>query len=268
MNGKTTRRAALLGLTAGALALTQAGASPMPAAQAVAPGGSLRVAIAISPAPGPFWAGRDSLSHDPKGVTVDLGRAMADALGVPLKLVVYDNSGAITDAGDAGEWDVAFLPVDATRRQRLDFGPIYNVSESTFLVRPGLAMATVADVDKAGVRVAGISNTTTIRAMAAWLKNTTPIPIATVQAGIDRLKSGELDAFGMGRAELTIIAAAVPGSRVLPGHFFEASVAVAVPKGHAAALEFATAFVEDAKKSQRLRRIFDANGLHDLAIAP
>ena len=37
------------------------------------------------------------------------------------------------------------------------------------------------------------------------------------------------------------------GSHVLAGHFFEISVAVAVPKGHAAALEFATAFVENAK---------------------
>jgi len=240
----------------------------MPAAQDVAPTGTLRVAIGISPAPGPYWAGRDPLSHEPKGVTVDLGRAMAEQLGVPLTLVEYENSGAITDAGDAGTWDVTFVPVDAARRQRLDFGPVYNRSESTFLVRPGLAAATVADVDRPGMRVAGISNTTTIRAMAAWLKHTTPIAVATVDGCIDRLKSAEIDAFGMGRAELIALSAAVPGSHVLAGQFFEASVAVAVPKGHAAALAFATAFIEDAKRSQRLRRIFDANGLHDQAVAP
>ena len=52
----------------------------------------------------------------------------------------------------------------------------------------------------------------------------------------------------MSRYAFVDLSAAVPGSHILPGHFFEISVAVAVPKGHAAALEFATAFVEDAKR--------------------
>ena len=214
MNATTTRRVALFGIAAGAWTMMTTSATPMPAAQAIAPTGSLRVAIAISPAPGPFWAGRDSVSHEIKGVTVDLGHAMANALGLPLKLVVYDNSGAITNAGDAAEWDITFVPADATRRLRLDFGPVYNQSESTFLVRPGLQMATVADVNKPGIRVAGINNTTTIRAMTAWLSNTTPSAVPTVDAAIDQLKSGEIDAFGMGRDELLKLSAAVPGSHV------------------------------------------------------
>jgi polar amino acid transport system substrate-binding protein len=255
MVAKTTRRAALLGIAATTIMMTRTSARTMPDAHAIAPSGSLRVAVAFSPAPGPFWAGHDPVSHDPKGVTIDIGRAMADALGVPVTFVAYDNSGAITEAGATGAWDVTFVPVDATRRLKLDFGP-------------GLEMTTVTDVDKAGIRVAGISNTTTIRAMAAWLKNTTPIAIPTVEAGIDQLKAGTIDAFGMGRAELIAISAAVPGSHVLSGHFFQASVAVAVPKGHAAALAFASGFIDEAKRSQHLRRIFDANGFHDLAVAP
>jgi polar amino acid transport system substrate-binding protein len=268
MVAKTTRRAALLGMAATTVLMTRTSARTMPDAHAIAPSGSLRVAVAFSPAPGPFWAGHDPVSHDPKGVTIDIGRAMADALGVPVTFVAYDNSGAITEAGATGAWDVTFVPVDATRRLKLDFGPVYNTSDSTFVVRPGLEMTTVTDVDKAGIRVAGISNTTTIRAMAAWLKNTTPIAIPTVEAGIDQLKAGTIDAFGMGRAELIAISAAVPGSHVLSGHFFQASVAVAVPKGHAAALAFASGFIDEAKRSQHLRRIFDANGFPDLAVAP
>jgi polar amino acid transport system substrate-binding protein len=267
MNANTTRRAAILGIAASTWTMTTTSATP-PAAHAVAPGGSLRIAIAISPAPGPFWAARAPVSGQPKGVTVDLGHAMADALGLPLKLVVYDNSGGITDAGDAGEWDITFIPTDAARRQRLDFGPVYSEAESTFLVRPGIQIATVAEIDKPGIHVAGISNTTTIRAMAAWLSNTAPKGVPTVDAAIDQLKSGEIDAFGMSRDALVALSAAVPGSHVLPDQFFEISVAVAVPKGHAAALEFSTAFVEDAKRSLLMRRIFDANGLHDQAVAP
>jgi polar amino acid transport system substrate-binding protein len=268
MNANTTRRVAILGIAASARTMTTTSATAMPAADAVAPSGSLRVAIAISPAPGPFWAGRDPVSSEPKGVTVDLGHGMADALGLPLKLVVYDNSGAITDAGDTGEWDITFVPADAARRQRLDFGPVYSQAESTFLVRPGVQISTVAEVNQSGIHVAGISNPTTIRAMAAWLSNTSAKGVPTVDAAIDQLKSGDIDAFGMSRDALIALSAAVPGSRVLSGHFFEISVAVALPKGRLAALEFATAFVENAKRSRLVRRIFDANGLHDQAVAP
>ena len=197
MSSNTTRRAAILGIAASTWPMTRTSATPAPAAHAVAPSGSLRVAIAISPAPGPFWAKRDPVSGEPRGVTVDLGHGMADALGLPLKLVVYDNSGAITDAGDAGEWDITFVPTDAARRRRLDFGPVYSRAESTFLVRPGVQIATVAEVNRAGIHVAGISNTTTIRAMAAWLSNTTPKGVPTVDAAVDQLRSGEIDAFGM-----------------------------------------------------------------------
>ena len=98
--------------------------------------------------------------------------------------------------------------------------------------------------------------------------NTAAKGVPTVDAAIDQLKSGEIDAFGMSRDELVRLSAAVPGSHVLPGRFFEVSIAIAVPKGHAAALEFATVFIEDAKRSLLMRRIFDANGLHDQAVAP
>jgi len=233
----------------------------------IAPTGRLRVAIAISPAPGPFWAGRDPAGQ-PKGVTVDLGQAMADALGVPLALVVYDNSGAITDAGPTGAWDITFVPMDAARRQKLDFGPVYNVGESTFLVRPGAAIASLEDVDKPGVRVVGIANTTTLRAIGGWLKNTRATGLPTVEAVIEQLKSGQADAFGMSRDALTDLSAEIPGSHVLPGHFFQARVAVAVPKGHTDSLAFAKTFVETAKGSGLLRRILDANGLQSQPVAP
>ena len=254
------------------LLVTLAGAfapamSQAQSAAQIAPTGKLRVAVATSPAPGPFWAGRDS-SGEVKGVTVDLGHAMAERLGVPFAMVLYDNSGAITDAGPSGGWDVTFVPMDATRMQKLDFGPVYSIGESTFLVRPGAPVATLADVDKPGIRVVGIAGTTTIRAIGGWLKHTEPTGLPTVEAVIEALKSGQADAFGMNRDSLEALSLAVPGSHVLPGYFFQARTAVAVPRGQAAALAFAAGFVDDAKKSGLLRRIFDANGQQDQPVAP
>src|SRR3954465_7543749 len=55
----------------------------------IAPNGSLRVAIGVGPAPSPFWATRDPATGKLRGVTVELAKAAADNLGVPLQLVEF-----------------------------------------------------------------------------------------------------------------------------------------------------------------------------------
>jgi len=79
--------------------------------------GKLRVGIGVGAAPSAFWATRDPATSKPRGVTVSLGQALADRLGVPLELVIYPNSGEVTAGGPKGEWDVAFMPEDAERRK-------------------------------------------------------------------------------------------------------------------------------------------------------
>src|ERR1700742_3904876 len=101
----------------------------------IAPTGKLRVAIAVSPAGGAFWSTRAESGY--AGVPVDLGRAMAAQLGVPVEYVVHQNSGQITDAASKGTWDVTFLPKDPERETRMTFGPVYEVADATYIVKPG-----------------------------------------------------------------------------------------------------------------------------------
>src|SRR6516225_3474484 len=92
----------------------------------IAPTGKLRVAIGISPAGGAYWSTRTENGY--AGVPVDLGKALADQLGVPVEYVTYPNSGQITDAASKGAWDVSFLPKDTEREGRMSFGPAYDVA--------------------------------------------------------------------------------------------------------------------------------------------
>ena len=59
----------------------------------------------------------------------------------------------------------------------------------------------------------------------------------------------------------------LPGSRVLEGSFNRVGVAIAVPKNRPNALAYATQFIEDAKGSGLLRRMFDDAGLGNIAVA-
>ncbi len=236
-------------------------------AKDVAPGGALRVGIGVGPVPSAFWATRDTASGEPRGVTVDLAKAMARDLGLPLRLVVYANSGEVTAAGPKGEWDVAFMPVDEVRARMVDFGPAYYLTESTYLVAAGSPIRALADVDQPGVRVAGVEGTTTTRSAQRSLKNNTVRNYRTADELFEAVRSGSADAIALGRESLAGMQAKLPGSRILDGHFQATGTAVAVPKGRPAALAHVSAWVERAKEDGTVRRALDAAGLKGSPVA-
>lgn len=260
------RAAALL-----AAAVLAACATLVPSEQArkeLLPTGKLRVGIGVGASTSAFWAVRDPATGLPRGVTVDLAYALARRLEAPVELVVYANSGEVVAAGPKGEWDVAFMPEDAERRKLVAFGPAYYLSTSTFLVREGSGIGSLAEVDRAGVRAAGIANTTTARTAMNTLKNTKLQSLRTVDELVAKMKAGEIDAIALGRESLQGLQPQIPGSKILDGHFHAAGTAVAVPKDKPAALAYATRFIEEAKRDGTVRRALDNAGLKNAPVAP
>jgi polar amino acid transport system substrate-binding protein len=257
-------------LVAGALTGCAAVSNPIPddVRRELAPTGKLRVGVGVGASPSAFWATKDPATGRPRGVTVNLGQAMAERLGVPMELVVYANSGEVTAAGPKGEWDVTFVPVDDERRKIIDFGPAYYLSTSTYMVRAGSPIRSIAEVDRPGVKVGGVANTTTARTAIATLKNTNVQPFRTVEEIVAKMKTGEIDAIALGRESLRGLAPQLPGARILDGHFHATGNSVAVPKGKAAAHAWASRFIEEGKTDGTVRRALDGAGFTDLAIAP
>jgi polar amino acid transport system substrate-binding protein len=233
----------------------------------LASSGKLRVGVVAAPAMSAFFVTRDAAGQ-PRGVTVELGTALAQRLGVPVEFLVAPNSGEVTDALCAGAIDVTFMPVDAERKQRVEFGPPYFVVESTYLVPAGSGIRTLAEVDRSGVRVVGIANTTTIRSAARSLKNTTIVAACSVDEAVAMLRAGQSDAFALSHDSLPPLAAGLPGSRILAGGFQQTVIAIAVPKNRPQALAAVTAFMADAKASGLVRRALDAAGFKDATVAP
>jgi polar amino acid transport system substrate-binding protein len=237
------------------------------AGKELAPTGKLRVGVAVAPTPGAGNVARDA-DGGYRGVAADLGQELAAKLGVPAEYVPYPNSGALTDAVAGGAWDVAFLPVDAQRKTQVDFGSAHIVLQSTYLVAPGSPIGALADVDKAGVRVAGVENTATARAAQASLKAVTMTLVKTADELFELLKSGQADAIALSRESLAQLAAKLPGSRVLDGAYLNSYVAIAVPKGRPAALAYASAFVDAAVGTGSVRRALDKIGMQTSTVPP
>lgn len=257
-----SRRSALGGLVLAAMLAMPALADGLK--EEIAPTGKLRVAIAISPAGGAFWSTKTDAGY--AGVPVELGKEMAAQLGVPVEYVVHQNSGQITDAAGNGSWDVTWLPRDPERETRMLFGPIYEVADATYIVKPGSNVTNFATLDQPGIKVAAVNATTTMRGAVAHLKNATVTGYQTYDEIFGLLKSGEIDAFALSRDQLNKMAQKIPGTKVLDQTFKKTVTAVAVPLGHSQALAFVTRFMDEAVTNGTLRKAYDDNGLKDAPI--
>jgi polar amino acid transport system substrate-binding protein len=232
----------------------------------LSPTGTLRGGVVVAPAASAFFAIKDA-KGDVRGVTVDLLNGFAQALKLPFAMQVFDNSGQVTDAVASGECDVAFMPRDPTREGKVDFGPAYYLISSTYLVPAGSKIQTIDEVNRPGVRIVGISNTTTVRSARRTAPNASVEEVPSVDLMTEMAGSGQGDAFALSHDAFAGLLAKLPGARVLPGHFQQVGISVAVPKGRPAALKLASALLEDAKKSGLVRRALDAAGFKDAEVA-
>lgn len=224
------------------------------------PTGSLRVGVGVGPVASAFWATRGP-DGTPRGVTLVLAEEAARRLGVPLAVQPYNSSGEVTEAGARGEWDLSFMPVDPQRARQVAFGPDYFLFTSTYLVPAGSAIRSLEEVNRPGVRVFGVANTTTLRAAERAQPNATFTGAVGVDDVLARMARGEVDAVALGRESLESLLPRLPGARILEGHFHATGTAVAVPRGRPLAHAWATAFIESAKADGTVRRALDSIGI-------
>jgi polar amino acid transport system substrate-binding protein len=168
----------------------------------LAPTGKLRVAIAVGPAPSALYTIKDEATGQYRGVTVELGSAMAKKLGVPVEFLPHLASGEIQNSAASGKWDVTFMPVDEERKKFVDFGNPYHLLQSTYLVAPGAKLAKVEDANASGVRIGGVADTATFRAAQRTAPNATFVALPGVDAAVAAMKAGQIDCIALSRISL------------------------------------------------------------------
>ena len=233
------------------------------------PTGKLRVAIAVAPAPSALYAVKDAASGKFRGVTVDLGTALAKKLGVPVEFLAHLASGEIQNSAASGKWDVTFMPVDDERKKFVDFGNAYHLLQSTYLVAPGSKLAKVEDADAAGVRIGGVANTATFRAAQRTAPKATFVTVPGVDAAIAGMNAGEIDCIALSRESLSGLA--LENSRLAHSR---RRLSEFVHRGGGAEGQAGGAWLMSASSSRRprppglVRKAFDAMNLKNSQVAP
>jgi polar amino acid transport system substrate-binding protein len=217
--------------------------------QALAPTGKLRVAVY----PGsPTSMIKDAKSGETRGVTWDLGRALAASLGVPFEPV---------EGLKAGKADVTFTNASPARAKDLDFSRALVSIEQGFLVPAGSKLANAGEVDRPGVRVGVTAGSTSEGLLTRQVKHVTLVRARNVQEAASLLSSGGIDAFATNKAILAELSDRVPGSRILDGRFGVENQALGIPKGRDAGLPYLRRFAEQALADGTVQKAVERAGV-------
>lgn len=231
----------------------------------LAPHGVLRAGINMSNFL--LVTGTDA-NGDPQGVSPDMAAAIAERLGVPLKLVPFASPGLVADAAGTDAWDIALIGAEPARAAMITFTAAYAEIEATYLVPPGSSITTLAEVDQPGLRIAVSGRS----AYGLWLernlRHAELVRADSLNDATELFLKGGLDALAGLRTGLLADIGKMPGARILEGQFTAVQQAVGCTRGKPLAAAFLYNFVEGAKSSGLVASLIAKHGAVGLSVAP
>ena len=209
-----------------------------------------------------------SATGDPEGVAPDMAREIATRLGVPVKYVPYKTPGELADMAGKGAWDIGLIGAEPQRAETIAFTPAYVEIEATYLVPAGSPLKAIADVDRAGVRIAVTGRS----AYGLWLdrniKHAELVRTDTLDSAYEQFVRDKLDALAGLRPRLLSDVGKLPGARILEGQFTAVQQAIGTARKNTAGAGYLRDFVEEAKASGLVARLIERHKVVGLSVAP
>jgi polar amino acid transport system substrate-binding protein len=231
----------------------------------LAPNGELRAAL-IASNPVLVTRGTDGQLG---GVSVELARSLAARIGVPVRLIPFENPARYNESLGKDEWDVGLAARDPSRGEHLAFSDVFMEVDNGYVARPGLSLRSAEEVDRTGIKVAVAQGSAPDGFLTRTLKNA---EIVRVPGGLaparEALATGRADVYGENTHLAHRIAADLPGATVLDGRFNVVQMSIAVPKKTADALSLVNEFVRDAKRDGLIAQAIARAGLRGVRPAP
>lgn len=251
-------RAAIVLLTALG---SPAGAQQVASAE-IARGGTVRVGFQTA---SPILA-RRTPDGVVTGVVVDLGKFIAEKLGVAFVPVVYASQEAYSQSFGSGEWDV----VIGVRSSLVDPSPDFMVADAMYVAAPGRKFANASDVDSTGVNVGVSRGGGSDRFLSQSLKSAQVVRVpGGVANAVAALRDGKVDVWAANPVTLQEIADGLPGSTVVPGAWTTGRYAASLPSGRSADAHRTLAdIVAEAKRTGLVQRSIDQAGFKGVHVAP
>jgi polar amino acid transport system substrate-binding protein len=203
-----------------------------------------------------------------EGVAPDIARELAKRAGVDVEFVGYENAGLVADAAKQGAWDVAFIGAEPARAGEVAFTAAYVEIEATYLVPAGSRIASISDVDRAGVRIATTARAAYTLYLERTIKHASLVLAEGLQGAFDLFVREKLEVLAGLKPRLIEDVAKLPGARILDGKFTAIQQAMGTPRKREAAAQYLAAFAEEIKSSGLVAELIARHRAHGLSVAP
>jgi polar amino acid transport system substrate-binding protein len=214
------------------------------------------------------------VTHKPdgniSGVSMNLGKFIAERLGVPLEPIIYPTPEAGVQSYGTGEWDILIGPRGPAVEQKADFGPDILLVDNIYVAAPGRDFVDAGQVDKPGVKIGVVLNGVPDQFLSRNLKSAELVRVsAPIEVAVETLRSGKADVFASSGQYARAVAANLSNATIVPGAFLSVHMAVALAKGRTSVAQSKFAdLVNEAKRTGVVQRAIDESRLTDVRAAP
>ena len=153
------------------------------------------------------------MTKEVRGPAAELARDLAKRAGVPFTIKGANGVQGVIDSVKNGEADIGFVAFDPSRATQVDFSQAYSLAQNSYLVPESSPIRSVADADRAGVRIgvgardAGDHFLTRTLKHAELKRNEG----GNIEVALKQLAAGEIDAYAGNRMRLTASRSGRPG---------------------------------------------------------
>jgi polar amino acid transport system substrate-binding protein len=248
------------------IATFESGSAQPSVTSEIAPTGKLRVAMNAQTA---VLLRRSAEGKIIDGVGLEVGKFIAEKLGVPFDLVAYSNSNAFIQSYDKGEWDIGFGARTPLVAEKAEFILDVLLTDFLFVAAPGREFADGAQVDRPGVKIGVGTNSSSDQFLSRTLKSAELVRLPVGGQSVEALRNGQVDVWAASASNIQQVAERLPGSKIVPGAFTSDRTMVILPKGRSSAAQARIAeIVNEAKKTGIVQRSLEQTGMKGIRAAP
>lgn len=196
-----------------------------------------------------------------QGITVDLARALADHLELPLAFVEKERAIDVSSIAEDGVFDICFLAVDPERAETIHFTDPYIRIEGSYLVSAACNTADANTLVSEGYKVGTVDGSAYSLNLARKPGAENLVYYPDIVAALAALDSGDIAAIAGIKDVMQSEADMRPGSRVVEPAFMEIRQAMGMPLGRPEAAAYLSDFVADLVRSGRVGEILERHGV-------
>jgi len=227
----------------------------------LAPTGVLRVGVYLG---SPTSLVRVGPSGESLGIALELGKALGQQLGVPVQVVEFPRVAEVIAAIKDERVDMTFTNATAARAKEMDFTAPLVQLELGILVPTTSSIKNFGDVDKQSVRLGVSQGSSSQSVLGQRLKQTTIVPVPSLEVAASKLQNKELDAFATNKGILFELNEKLSGFQVLQDRWGLENLAIAIPKERQDALPFLNVFAQKVRENGQLDLMIKRAGLRGM----